>query len=256
LKRKLRIVAPHTGGTAAVPIGSISQRLLFRCTLRTKPPQSASPTTRTKIIMTEDAEVRAWNNCHSDDLWIFDKLLLSKKFNYLCAPGCVAVPKAEFYVVRPVMNLYGMGVGAEVKWLTPADSTAVPPGYFWCEQFKGRHLSIDYDQKGVQLNSVEGLRRPNAPLYKFSEWKVVKEIRGFPDVLKNLVGTYEFYNVEMIGDKIIEVHLRQNHDPIQNDLRVCWEKDRKHKNLRLVPNHEDADGYLPEKRLGFYISRD
>ncbi len=28
-------------------------------------------------------------------------------------------------VVRPVMNLYGMGAGAEVKWLTPADSTAV-----------------------------------------------------------------------------------------------------------------------------------
>ena len=207
------------------------------------------------MIMTEDAEVRAWNNCHPDDLWIFDKLLLSKKFDYLCAPGSVAVPKADFYVVRPVMNLYGMGVGAEVKWLTPADSTAVPPGYFWCEQFKGRHLSIDYDQNGVQLNCVEGLRRANAPLYKFSQWKVVKEIREFPDLLKNLVGTYEFYNVEMIGDKIIEVHLRQNHDPIQNDLKVCWEKDQKHENLRLVPHHEDADGYLPEKRLGFYISK-
>ena len=153
------------------------------------------------------------------------------------------------------MNLYGMGVGAEVKWLTPADSTAVPPGYFWCEEFKGRHLSIDYDQNGVQLNCVEGFRRPNAPLYKFSQWKVVNQIREFPDVLKNLAGTYEFYNVEMIGDKVIEVHLRKNDDPIQNDLRVCWEKDEKHENLGLLPHHEDADGYLPEKRLGFYISK-
>ena len=205
--------------------------------------------------MIEDAEVRAWNNCHPDDLWIFDKLLLSKKLNYLCAPGCVAVPKADFYVVRPVMNLYGMGVGAEVKWLTPADSTAVPPGYFWCEVFEGRHLSIDYDHNGVQLNCVEGSRRANAPLYKFSEWKVVHQIRAFPDVLKNLVGTYEFYNVEMIGDKIIEVHLRQNHDPIQNDVTVCWEKDKPDDNLRLLLHYEDADGYLPERRIGFYISK-
>ena len=108
-------------------------------------------------------------------------------------------------------------------------------------------------RNGVQLNCVEGFRAANAPLYKFSEWKVVDQIREFPAILKDLVGTYEFYNIEMIGDKIIEVHLRQNHDPIQNDLRVCWEKDKNHENLTLLLRHEDADGYLPEKRLGFYI---
>jgi hypothetical protein len=153
------------------------------------------------------------------------------------------------------MNLYGMGVGAEVKWLTPADSTAVPPGYFWCEEFKGRHLTIDYDRNGIQLSCVEGIRRPDAPLYKFSEWKLADRIIEFPEILKSLVGTYAFYNVEIIGDKIIEVHLMQNHDPIQNDLKVCWEKDREGDSLRFVPHNEDADGYLPEKRLGFYISK-
>ena len=116
-------------------------------------------------------------------------------------------------------------------------------------------MSIDYDRNGVQLTCVEGLRHPDAPLYKFSEWKVANQTIQFPEVLKSLVGTYEFYNVEIIGDKIIEVHLRRNHDPIQNDLRVCWEKDTKHENQRLLLNHEDADGYLPEKRLGFYISK-
>ena len=110
----------------------------------------------------------------------FLQTIVKQEINYLCAPGCVAVPKADFYVVRPVMNLYGMGVGAEVKWLTPADSTAVPPGYFWCEVFKGRHLSIDYDHNGVQLNCVQGSRRANAPLYKFSDWKVVNQIRRSP----------------------------------------------------------------------------
>jgi hypothetical protein len=208
---------------------------------------------RNGIMTIEDPEVRAWKNCHPDDLWIFDKLLLSKKLAYLCGPGCVPVPVANFYVVRPVMNLYGMGAGAEVKWLTPEDSSEVPPGYFWCEEFKGRHLSIDYDQTGAQLNCVEGFRGANEPLYRFSEWKAVNEARKFPAILKNLAGTYEFYNVEMIGDKIIEVHLRQNHDPIENNLKVCWENDRRRQNLTLLVNLEDADGYLPEKRLGFYI---
>jgi hypothetical protein len=60
----------------------------------------------------------------------------------------------------------------------------------------------------------------------------------------------------MIGDKIIEVHLRQNHDPIQNDVTVCWEKDKRDETLRLLRRYEDADGYLPEKRIGFYISKD
>jgi hypothetical protein len=210
---------------------------------------------RLETIIAEDPEVRAWKNCHSDDLWIFDKLLLGRKLHYLCGPGCVPVPKAGLYVVRPVMNLYGMGVGADARWLTPADSAAVPPGYFWCEEFKGRHLSIDYDRNGVQLNCVEGFRRSNAPLYRFSEWKVVNQIRAFPDLLKNLAGTYEFYNVETIGEKIIEVHLRKNPDPIQNDVTVCWETDEEHENPGLLPHHEDADGYLPEKRLGFHVSK-
>jgi hypothetical protein len=232
----------------------MAERSLIRSATPQATAEPISPS-RDERLVTEDPEVLAWNNCHPEDLWIFDKLLLSKKFNYLCGPGSVPVPTANFYIVRPVINLYGMGVGAEIKWLTPTDSAAVPPGYFWCEEFKGRHLSIDYDHGGVQLNCVEGIRRVNSPLYKFSQWKIVNLAVEFPEVLKTLVGTYEFYNVEIIGDKIIEVHLRQNHDPIQNDLQVCWEKDKKHESLRFLPQHEDADGYLPEKRLGFYTSK-
>ena len=59
----------------------------------------------------------------------------------------------------------------------------------------------------------------------------------------------------MIGDKIIEVHLRQTHDPIENDLKVHGENDGRRQNLTLLVNREDADGYLTEKRLGFYLSK-
>jgi len=44
-------------------------------------------------------------------------------------------------------------------------------------------------------------------------------------------------------------------DPDIYASEAAKEKDKKHDNLRWLPHHEDADGYLPEKRLGFYISK-
>jgi hypothetical protein len=37
----------------------------------------------------------------------------------------------------------------------------------------------------------------------------------------------------------------------KNDVTVCWEKDQRDETLRLLLNYEDADGYLPERRIGF-----
>ena len=55
----------------------------------------------------------------------------------------------------------------------------------------------------------------------------------------------------MIGDKIIEVHLRQTHDPIENDLKVHGENDGRRQNLTLLVNREDADGICWRKDSAF-----
>ena len=62
-------------------------------------------------------DYEAWVKCHPDDLWIFDKLILAKKLGYLCGPADVAVPKSDNYIVRPCVNLAGMGIGAELRFL-------------------------------------------------------------------------------------------------------------------------------------------
>ena len=50
----------------------------------------------------------AWISCHKDDLWIFDKCILSTKLGYNCGPADMDVPEPGIYIVRPCVNLAGM----------------------------------------------------------------------------------------------------------------------------------------------------
>ena len=52
-------------------------------------------------------EDEAWLNCHNEDLWIFDKLILAKKLGYVCGPIGVDVPEPGYYIVRPCVNIMG-----------------------------------------------------------------------------------------------------------------------------------------------------
>ena len=157
-----------------------------------------------------------WNKCHVDDLWIFDKLILAKKLDYVCGPHGVSVPQKNNYIIRPCVNLMSMGRGAFFKELSPSMNDEIPEGHFWCEIFKGRHLSIDYEN-GEQILCVEGFRNVNNPIWKWDKWvRTTDEVR-FPNILKNLKGKYKYSNIEMIDGKIIEIHLRLNSDWVEMD---------------------------------------
>jgi hypothetical protein len=41
-----------------------------------------------------------WNNIHHDDLWIYNKLFLSRVLGYTCGPSGTTVPKSDFYIKR------------------------------------------------------------------------------------------------------------------------------------------------------------
>ena len=172
-------------------------------------------------------EEDAWSSCHPDDLWIFDKLILSKKLGYICGPAEVSVPKSGHYIVRPCVNLAGMGIGAEICFLEKGKDK-VPAGYFWCEIFKGRHLSADYeiDHKSRSIHqglTVEGFRDPNNPLWKFDRWIRAYDRLKINFILKQLKGSYKTINCEFIGGKLIEMHLRSNKDMgIHSEIIPVW----------------------------------
>jgi len=154
---------------------------------------------------------KRWLVCKPDDLWIYDKLILSRKLKYVCGPAGVDVPYPGEYIVRPITNIDGMGYGAKFVHIEKRtdDVNLVPPGYFWCEIFKGKHLSVDYvDQR--QKFCVEGIRPDKAPLYKWDQWKKSDDQIPFPQILELL--SYKKFNCEFIGGHLIETHLRGNPD--------------------------------------------
>ena len=101
-----------------------------------------------------------------------------------------------------------MAVGAKIEYL---DSDSIPDGYFWCELFTGRHLSFDYHW-GKQTLSVEGFRNDTTRLDRFSFWKKTNDTFVLPDVLQAVADKYPWFNVEVVGNKVIEVHFRYNDD--------------------------------------------
>lgn len=152
-----------------------------------------------------------WSTTDTDDLWLFDKLILSRKLGYLCGPAGVAPPKEDNYIVRPCVNYRMLGRGAAFMKLSPEQHDSVPDGHFWCEVFQGRHYSIDY-HNGEQVLAVEGFRDDPSILNRFSLWKKCNINFTLPLIIDAMAKKYEWLNIEVIGDKIIEVHLRYNDD--------------------------------------------
>ena len=163
------------------------------------------------MVNLNSQEDTAWTNTDTEDLWIYDKLILSKKMGYVCGPTGVDVPEDGFYIVRPVTNIVGLGIGAYEQCLTVEGWTEhLQPGTFWSEIFEGDHLSIDYEW-GQPILNIQGFRYPES-FVRWKKWIKVEQTVELPDILKPIANKYQFMNCEYIGGKLIEVHLRKNPD--------------------------------------------
>ena len=189
-----------------------------------------------------------WENIHLEDLWVYNKLILSKHLGHLCGPTGCPVPYAGYYVVRPSMNLLGMGRFSRIEWVENS-TDHLHPAEFWCEIFYGDHVSVDFYKKEARL-VVLGEKNNDNPLYKWKKWSKIDKNIPFPAVLNKLKGNYQWINCEFIGNKLIEVHFRRNPDfRFGNSVAIpVWkgQKQENHKNLTFI---KDED-YLRE---GFLI---
>jgi hypothetical protein len=186
-----------------------------------------------------------WSNIHPSDLWVYNKLFLSRVLGYTCGPAGTTVPRPDFYIVRPSFNLLGMSRFARQEWLNKS-TEHIHPSEFWCEIFEGEHLSVDFKEKTSEL-VVKGTRNSNDPYYKWNKWEKIEKNVKFPEVLHDLRGNYNYINCEFIDDKLIEVHFRQNPDfRYNNSVAIPVWDNEKVENMRFI---EDKD-YL---RKGFYV---
>lgn len=170
----------------------------------------------------EHPEDQVWKTIDPDDMWVLDKLILSKKLDYNCGPVGLDVTIPGYYIVRPCVNMQGLGLGAQKVWLDRS-TTHLPVGHFWCEWFEGRHLSIDYHH-GKQVLAVEG-HKPDTTFTRWEHWVRVADRIRLPRILHSFVEKYEWINCEYIGGKLIEVHFRHNEDFVNGIVHFIpvWE---------------------------------
>lgn len=192
--------------------------------------------------------VDEWNSIHEEDLWVYNKLILNRRLGHLCGPTGCPVPHSGYYVVRPSINLLGMGRYSRIEWID--DSTDhFHPAEFWCQVFEGDHYSVDFYYKKSKL-VVLGEKYKYNPLYKWNKWTRINLEVDFPSILNNLKGDYEWINCEFIGNNLIEVHFRQNPDfRFGNTVAIPVWKGEEVEKLKDFEFVEDED-YL---RQGFYI---
>lgn len=205
----------------------------------------------------------AWNQYPQHRKW-FNKLYLASVLGYNCGPCGVGPNKTAQYIVRPIYNLSGMGVGAKVSVIHKGDPSKVPPGYFWCERFIGEHLSVDYrNDKGVWVVDCVYKGFKGESINLFHKWhRINKTPPRLPNLLTELAKDYtiQILNVEFIGDKVIEVHLRGSPDPKYHHMIPIYVStsskryDPYFNSWKFVSDYDDADGFLDDPRIGFLVT--
>lgn len=176
----------------------------------------------------------------------YDKLWVAHQLGYTA--GTEQVPRAGHYIVRPTVNLLGGGQGASIKFYIKDD--VIHADCFWSEIFYGDHITIDYTRiDGVwqQGHTFKGFNLAD-DLIHFSHWTRINRPYVLPKIFDEI--NVEHINIEIIGDRIIEVHLRTNPNPVDYDELVpIWSNEQ-----------ECPDGYLRIDefvedigRLGFFV---
>ena len=161
-------------------------------------------------IPTEDADAWEW---YPRFRWVYDKLAVAQSQGIVAAPHGVTPPRFPVFS-KPITNLRGMGTGSRVIASARAYPAAIAPGHFWMELLTGAHVSTDVavvKGRPKWWRHASGIPRPGGT---FDRWIVHAE--PYPQIetgcgawiATHLRGYTGMLNLETIGGRIIEVHLR------------------------------------------------
>lgn len=158
-------------------------------------------------------DIEAWIKYTQYNI-IYDRMFLCKIQGIIHAPMPIT-PKKFPVIVKPIINLLGMGNKAAIIKNIDEFNDYWHCGHFWCEYIAGRHLSWDFVIKKGQIMFTccfEG--SPHSEQFgAFEFWKYIKKAPKPLDAIKTLICIYlhdysGFLNVETINNRIIECHLR------------------------------------------------
>jgi hypothetical protein len=161
-------------------------------------------------IPTEDADAWLWYPKHR---WVYDKLAVALSQDLAAGPHGTKPPRFPVFS-KPMMNLRGMGVGSRTIASDDEFSRHLTPGHIWMELLAGEHVSSDAAVVGGKPVWWRHVTGAPGPLGTFDYWTIhaaaKPEIAAYCGdwVFKHLRGYTGMLNIETIGGRIIEVHLR------------------------------------------------
>jgi hypothetical protein len=161
-------------------------------------------------IPTEDFDAYEWNPAHH---WVYNKLLIAETQGLTCAPHGV-VPRSFPVFSKPLINLRGMGAGSRVLASRAEYERHETGGHFWMTLLEGEHVSSDIAVERGHAVWFRHSRGIPSGQGTFDYWTVEAEPRTAMEgycsawVTRHLAGYTGMVNVETIGGRIIEVHLR------------------------------------------------
>lgn len=234
-----------------------------------------------KPLVEEDFQ--SWERYNNTEhRWAFNKLEVALRQGLDAGPAATAPPVSGQYIFRPIYNIYGMGIGAETfdynkekDYNSFINHSVIPPGYFWCKWISGEHLSIDYNQDTDgfwHTRSVwSGVHDSKDNLTRFSSWtridnRVAPRWNELPlDASFLYDPEVPVFNIEMIGEYIIEIHLRLGNDPfdeypVGSKIIPVWNDEEAPQGEWKGNLHQDmemysASGYLSDVRRGYVVRR-
>jgi hypothetical protein len=161
-------------------------------------------------IPTEDSDAWQW---YPAERWVYDKLAVALSQRLDAAPHGAPPPRYPVFS-KPIVNLKGMGVGSRMLHSQADYDAHYAPGHFWMTLLDGRHVSSDIAVVDGEPRWWRHATGKPAGEGTFDYWTVHAE----PDAgleaycgawVRQFLGGYTgMLNLETIGEKIIEAHLR------------------------------------------------
>lgn len=162
------------------------------------------------LIPTDDEHAYEFYPKHR---WIYNKLLICDSQQLAAAPH--GVPPKQFPVFsKPIYNLHGMGVGGHVVESEEELLQAMNAGHMWMPLMTGEHVSTDVVVVDGEPQWWRHTMGESVGGGVFDYWTILAEARPELEnycgdwLRNNLKGYTGAINMETIGGKIIEVHLR------------------------------------------------
>jgi hypothetical protein len=163
-------------------------------------------------IPTEDCDAWLW---YPDHRWVYDKIAIAHSQGLEAAPH--GVNPSQFPVFsKPITNLRGMGVASRVLHSASEYAESLTPGHMWMTRLVGRHVSSDIAVVAGEPRWWRHVTGTPSGEGTFNYWTVhaapepaIEEHCG-EWIRVNLKGYTGILNIETIGGRMIEAHLRMS----------------------------------------------